>query len=355
MASCLQEFLQELWIPNTADQLVIFQVHCSMSQQVARQWLSVKVISVREEVQDILSFELADPAGRSLPPFAAGGHIDVEVSDKLIRQYSLCNHPGEQHRYLIAVLKDPGTRGGSLAMHERFKEGDLINISEPKNHFPLATSARKSLLFAGGIGVTPILCMAERLAQTGADFELHYCARSLDRMAFVERIKTSEFANKVSFHLDDGPDVQKLDINRVLSKPQQEVHIYVCGPSGFMDWILKTAQRNQWPEEQVHREYFAAVVQPASLAAGEFEVQIASTGVTYRVPADKSITNLLREHGVDIPTSCEEGVCGTCLTRVIEGEPDHRDLFLTSKERARNDQLLPCCSRAISKKLVLDL
>jgi vanillate O-demethylase ferredoxin subunit len=326
-----------------------------MSQQMIRQWLKVRIVAKREEARDVFSFELADPAGRSLPPFGAGGHIDVEINDQLIRQYSLCNHPGEQHRYLIAVLKDPGTRGGSLAMHERFKEGDLINISEPKNHFPLAASARKSLLFAGGIGVTPILCMAERLAQTGADFEFHYCARSLDRMAFVDRIRQSAFAGKVSFHLDDGPDAQKLDIKSVLGQPQPDVHLYVCGPSGFMDWVLKTAQDNQWPEEQVHREYFAAAAQPAGLSAGEFEVQLASTGKTYRVPADKSITNLLREHGIEIPTSCEEGVCGTCLTHVLEGEPDHRDMFLSKKERARNDQILPCCSRAVSSKLVLDL
>ncbi len=327
----------------------------SMSQQMIRQWLKVRIVSKRDEAKDICSFELADPAGRSLPPFGAGGHIDVEVNNQLIRQYSLCNHPGEQHRYLIAVLKDPNTRGGSLAMHERFQEGDLINISEPKNHFPLANSASKSLLFAGGIGVTPILCMAERLAQTGADFDFHYCARSLDRMAFVDRIKQSAFASRVSFHLDDGPDSQKLDIKRALGKPQEDVHIYVCGPTGFMDWMLKTAQDSQWPEEQVHREYFAAGAQPAGLAAGVFEVQIASTGMTYLVPADKSIASLLREKGVDIPTSCEEGVCGTCLTRVLEGEPDHRDLFLSKKERARNDQMLPCCSRAKSRRIVLDL
>jgi len=320
-----------------------------------RQWLSAKVVSKKAEAQDIVSFELADPAGRTLPPFGAGAHIDVEVNEGLIRQYSLCNHPAEQHRYLIAVLKDPTTRGGSLAMHERIREGDLIHISEPKNHFPLAASAKKSLLFAGGIGVTPILCMAERLAQTHADFEFHYCARAIERMAFVDRIKQSAFADKVNFHLDNGPDAQKLDIKRVLGKPQDGVHIYVCGPTGFMNWVLTAAQDAGWPDEQVHREYFAAAALPAGLAAGEFEVQIASTGVTYLVPADKPITKLLREHGIDIPTSCEEGVCGTCLTRVLEGEPDHRDVFLSKKERARNDQMLLCCSRAKSRKLVLDL
>jgi len=323
--------------------------------QVARQWLNVKVVARREEAKDIVSFELADPDGRSLPPFSAGAHVDVEIRDDLIRQYSLCNSPHERHRYVIAVLKDPNTRGGSLALHERLKEGDLIHISEPKNHFRLEPSAKKSLLLAGGIGVTPILCMAERLAQINADFEFHYCARSTDRMAFADRIKQAPFVNKVFMHLDDGVESQKLDAHSVLAKPQRDTHLYVCGPTGFLDWILTTAKDCGWPEEQVHREYFAAVQSDNHLADGEFEVQIASTGEVYLIPANQPLTVALRRHGIDIPTSCEEGVCGTCLTRVLEGECDHRDMFLTEKERAANDQILPCCSRAKSKRLVLDL
>lgn len=319
-----------------------------------RQWLNVKVVSRREEATDIVSFELTDPQGRTLPPFSAGAHIDVEVQPDVVRQYSLCNHPSEQHRYQIAVLKDPNSRGGSIAIHERLAEGALLNISEPKNHFPLAASARKSLLFAGGIGVTPILCMAERLAQIGADFEMHYCARAPERMAFQERIRTTPFADKVKFHFDNGPDSQKLDIQKVLGKPAKEVHVYVCGPTGFMEWVLGAAKKLRWPDAQVHREYFAAPVS-ADAAAGEFDVQVSSTGETFRIPADKSITTVLKEHGIDIPVSCEQGVCGTCLTRVLEGEVDHRDAYLTDKERAANDQMMPCCSRAKSNKLVLDI
>lgn len=319
-----------------------------------RQWLDVKVAARRREATDIDSYELCSVSGDKLPPFSAGAHIDIEVRNGLIRQYSLCNHPDEQHRYVVAVLKDPSSRGGSLAMHERLQVGDVVRISEPKNHFPLAPSARKSLLFAGGIGVTPILCMAERLAHVGADFEMHYCARSADRMAFIDRIKQSGFASKVSFHFDDGDASQKLDINKVLTQPQQDVHVYVCGPGGFMDWVLGTAKQLRWPDAQVHREYFAAVQQVA-MAAGEFEVQLSSNGKTYKIPADKSITQVLCENGIDLPTSCEQGVCGTCLTRVLEGEPEHLDSFLTDDERAANDQILPCCSRSKSAKLVLDL
>ncbi len=327
----------------------------------ARQWMSVKVSARTEEATDIVSFELADAVGRSLPPFSAGAHIDVDVGDGLIRQYSLCNHPDEQHRYLIAVLKVSQSRGGSIAMHARFQEGSRLNISEPKNHFPLAPGARKSILFAGGIGITPILCMAERLASIGADFELHYSARSLDRMAFVDRIGTSTFVNKVHFHLDDGPADQKLDVISVLGQVSrdgaipEDIHVYVCGPTGFMDWVLDTASRNQWPDAQLHREYFSPAPAPVDRPATAFEVQIASTGQTYLIPADLPITKALRVHGIDIPTSCEEGICGTCVTRVLDGVPDHRDLVLSVKQKARNDQMTPCCSRAKTAKLVLDL
>ncbi len=322
--------------------------------RMLRQWLKVKVVAKRREATDIFSFELADPQGRTLPPFSAGAHIDVEVRDGLTRQYSLCNRPSDQHSYLIAVLLDPTTRGGSRVMHEQLQEGDLINISEPKNHFPLAASAKRSLLFAGGIGVTPILCMAERLDQMGADFEMHYCTRSRDRMAFIERIRQAHFSQRVMFHYDDGAEAQKLDAAGILARPEPDVHIYVCGPTGFMDWILKTAHDNNWPDTQVHREYFAPPVQ-ATTKPGEFEVQIASTGEIFLIPATSSITEVLAKHGVEIPTSCEHGLCGTCLTRVLEGEPDHRDAYLTKAERAKNDQILPCCSRARSARLVLDL
>lgn len=319
-----------------------------------RQWLTVKVLTRRQEAVDIYSYELADPQGRALPPFSAGAHIDVEVREGVVRQYSLCNHPGESHRYLIAVLRDPKTRGGSVVMHDDILEGQLIHISEPKNHFPLTYGAKRSVLLAGGIGVTPILCMAERLAHLGADFEMHYCARSPERMAFAQRIREAGFSSRVMFHYDDGPDSQKLDLAKILTAPQPDVHLYVCGPTGFMDWVLKTAKDLHWPDSQVHREYFAAPEQVPA-ANGEFEIQIASTGEVLLVEADQSITTVLLNNGVEVPTSCEQGVCGTCLTRVLGGEPDHRDMFLTEEERAKNDQMLPCCSRSKSRRLVLDL
>lgn len=316
--------------------------------------IDVVVTRKRREAEGIYSFELAAIDRRPLPAFSAGSHIDVHLPNGLVRQYSLCNHPEERHRYLLGVLLDPASRGGSQAMHEQVHEGSRLRISEPRNLFPLEHGAEYSVLFAGGIGITPILCMAERLARIGALFELHYCGRSAERMAFIDYIRHSPFADRVHIHVDDGEDSQRLDTARVLSMPAADSHLYVCGPTGFMEHVLGTAREQGWAEAQLHREYFTAAAVPADKAGG-FEVQLASTGQCFQVPATLSVAQVLLEAGIDIPLSCEQGICGTCLTRVLEGEPDHRDMFLTDAERARNDQFTPCCSRARSARLVLDL
>jgi vanillate O-demethylase ferredoxin subunit len=316
--------------------------------------LKVRVQSRTVEAQDIVSFELVSADGKPLPAFSAGSHIDVPAAPGITRQYSLCNAPGEPDRYQIAVLREPASRGGSAGMHERLKVGDVIEISAPRNHFPLAHEATKSLLLAGGIGVTPILCMAERLSAVGADFEMHYCTRSRERMAFAGRIGRSSFANHVRLHFDDGPQEQKLDLPALLATPQTGTHLYVCGPKGFMDAVLGTARERGWPAAQLHCEYFSAEV-PHSISDQSFEVQIASTGQIIIVPKDKTVVQALTEAGVEVQTSCEQGVCGTCLTRVLEGVPDHKDMYLTPEEQAANDQFTPCCSRAKSARLVLDL
>ncbi|WP_111415010.1 PDR/VanB family oxidoreductase [Billgrantia lactosivorans] len=315
--------------------------------------LIVEVKARHDEAEDIVTFELADPHGRPLPAFSAGAHIDVRVKEDLIRQYSLCNHPEERDRYLIGVLRDPASRGGSLAMHEEIQVGDLVQVSAPKNHFPLKPAGR-TLLLAGGIGITPLLCMAERLARTEADFELHYCTRSLQRTAFRQRIAASGFAERVHFHFDDGTAEQRLDLETLLATPEPDTRVYVCGPTGFIDAVLSTAKASGWPGERLHTEYFTGAV--ADTADDDsFEVRIASSGASFTVPADKTVYQVLTENGIDIMVSCEQGVCGTCLTRVLEGEPDHRDLYLDDDEHAANDQFTPCCSRAKSKVLVLDL
>jgi vanillate O-demethylase ferredoxin subunit len=315
--------------------------------------ISVQVLRKTQEATGIFSFELARADGAPLPAFSAGSHIDVQLPGGLSRQYSLCNDATERHRYRIAVLRDPASRGGSIAMHETVRQGDTLLISEPRNHFPLV-HAGKTLLFAGGIGVTPLLCMAQRLHAIGADFTLHYCTRSADRTAFHDEIAASPFAGNVAFHHDDGAPGQKLDLAAVIARPDPDTHLYVCGPTGFIDWVVQTAARQGWPGEQVHLEYFGAAPQDTT-GDQPFQVKLASSGTVYDIPADKSVTQALQEHGVEILVSCEQGVCGTCITRVLEGECDHRDLNFTDDEKAKNDQFTPCCSRAKSKLLVLDL
>ncbi|AVE03615.1 oxidoreductase [Pseudomonas palleroniana] len=315
--------------------------------------IDVVVVSRNHEAQDICSFELASVDGNPLPAFSAGAHIDVHLPDGLIRQYSLCNHPEERHRYLIGVLKDPASRGGSRSLHEQLQSGARLSISAPRNLFPLVCDARRSVLFAGGIGITPILCMAEHLAQAGADFELHYCARASERAAFVQRLKASPFAERVFLHFDEQPDTA-LDIGQVLAAPADDVHLYVCGPGGFMQHVLDSARALGWQDSCLHREYFSAAPVDSRLD-GRFSVQIGSSGKVFEIPADQSVVQVLESHGITIAVSCEQGVCGTCLTRVLEGVPEHRDLFLTEQEQALNDQFTPCCSRSKTPMLVLDL
>lgn len=315
--------------------------------------IAVKVLRRKQEAEGIASFELARPDGSALPGFSAGSHIDVQVPGGLTRQYSLCNDAAEQHRYRIAVLRDEASRGGSAGMHDAVKEGDVLLISEPRNHFPLV-QAQRTLLLAGGIGVTPLLCMAQRLAQVGSDFTLHYCTRSPARTAFRDEIAQAGWAQRVQFHHDDGDAAQKLQLEQVLAQPQPGTHVYVCGPTGFIDWVVKTAERLGWGKDQVHLEYFGAAAQDT---AGDraFQVKLASSGATYEVAADQTVVQALQQHGIEILTSCEQGVCGTCITRVLQGECDHRDLYFTDEEKAKNDQFTPCCSRAKGQVLVLDL
>jgi vanillate O-demethylase ferredoxin subunit len=315
--------------------------------------LQLKVVRKTREAQDIVSFELAREDGSALPAFSAGSHVDVQVPGGLTRQYSLCNDAAEKHRYRIAVLRDPVSRGGSIAMHDAVHEGDTLHISEPRNHFPLQHASR-SLLFAGGIGVTPLLCMAQRLAAIDADFTLHYCTRSEERTAFRDEITASKFAPRVTFHFDTGLPEQKLNLDEALGPPDAGTHLYVCGPTGFIDYVVNSAKARGWSADHIHLEYFGAAPQDT---AGDtaFDVRIASSGNTYTVPAGQTIVQALAEHGIEILTSCEQGVCGTCITRVLEGEPDHRDLYFTDEEKAKNDQFTPCCSRSRSRTLILDL
>ncbi|NQD59239.1 oxidoreductase [Pseudomonas sp. CM25] len=316
--------------------------------------LQVNVSRKANEAEGVCSFELCPVNGETLPPFDAGAHIDVHIPGGLIRQYSLCNDPRQRNRYLISVLKEPNSRGGSEAMHSVVDQGDKLTISAPRNLFKLDHSAARHLLFAGGIGITPILAMAFELDHQGADFELHYCFRSSERAAFVTALAEAPFADRVVLHDDSGPQQQKLNAAALLDTVDEGRHLYVCGPSGFMNHVLETGAAAGWPQERMHREFFAgqATDQSSNIS---FEVVLARSGKTFEIPADRTVFEVLDDAGVEIETSCEQGVCGTCVTRVLEGIPDHRDQFMTADEHARNDCFTPCCSRSKSPRLVLDL
>ncbi|MBH3430322.1 PDR/VanB family oxidoreductase [Pseudomonas alkylphenolica] len=316
--------------------------------------LEVYVSRKSVEAVGVCSFELMAANAAELPAFTAGAHVDVQVAPGLTRQYSLCNAPDERGRYLIAVLEEPASRGGSRRMHADIAEGSTLTIGNPRNLFDLDLSGERYVLFAGGIGITPILAMAHTLIAANKPFELHYCGRATERLAFLGVLNQAPFAAHVHVHVDNGPAEQRLDAAQALARPAPGDQLYVCGPSGFMSHILATAKACGWGDPQLHREDFAA---PSQVLEGDqpFEIELSRSGRVIQVPAQKSALEVLLEHDVAIESSCEQGICGACITPVLAGEPDHRDQFMTAAEHARNDRFTPCCSRARSARLVLDL
>lgn len=318
----------------------------------------VTVASVQTEAEGIRSFRLIRSDDRPMPAFKPGDHIDVHIGPGLIRQYSLCNGPEERDYFHIAVKREAAGRGGSTAMHDTVMPGSRLVVSEPKSNFPLHSGAGFFLLIAGGIGITPILSMARHLATAGADFALHYCAATPTRAAFLPFLERSGFHERVHLHFDDGKGGTVVDLDRLLAMSSPDTHLYMCGPSGLMDAVrMRTA--SSWPTGSVHWEYFGAAppTDLTALADGEtaFTVELARCGRSVMVPAGVSIVTALAEAGVPVEVSCEQGVCGTCLTRVISGEPEHRDLILSDEERATNNQMALCVSRARTPTLLLDL
>lgn len=315
---------------------------------------SLNVVVRKREIQgaDVAVLELVRQDGLLLPVFTAGAHVDINIAPGLVRQYSLCSNPADPSSYRLGVLKDPSSRGGSVGVHDIFQEGTEVQISAPRNLFPLAENARRSILLGGGIGITPMIAMAYELAAAGAEFELHYSSRSRKSSAFLNELEASAFSSNVHTHFDDEGASQRLNIAEVLGSPEEGVHIYTCGPSGFMDWVISSAINAGYPDSQIHREYFQVEVDSSGEA---FEVVAAKSGKSVQVAEGQTILEALAEIGIKVEISCEQGVCGTCLCDVLEGEPDHRDVYLTDDEKAANDQILVCCSRSKSKKLVLDI
>ncbi|WP_411885462.1 PDR/VanB family oxidoreductase [Polaromonas sp. YR568] len=315
--------------------------------------LRVRIHDRTLETGHIVRLELVHATGAELPVFTAGAHIDVHLPNGMVRQYSLSNSPAERHRYVIGVLRDPAGRGGSESVHG-LKAGDEIDISVPRNHFPLVKASHTTLL-AGGIGVTPLLSMAEQLLLDGSDFDIHLCTRSQSHTPFAARWAAEDMAGKVHFHHDGGDAARRVDLTALLAGTPRNSLIYVCGPGGFIDATLTAARAQGFSDSQLHREYFSAA--PIAPAPGDaaFSVVLEKSGLMVEVAPGVTIVEALRQRGIEVAVSCEQGVCGTCLTRVIAGTPDHRDMFLTDGEHALNDQMTLCCSRSHTPILRLDI
>lgn len=312
--------------------------------------LDLVVEDVRQESETVRSFVLVAPDRGQLPSFQAGAHIDLDLSAGMRRSYSLCNDPAERHRYVIAVHLHKTGKGGSRFMHECVRHGDRLRASLPRNSFQLVEEAPHSLLIAGGIGITPILSMARRLEALGRSWEMHYAARSREKAAFLQELET--FAGeRVRFYASAGDQPRKLDVPALLRDLGPSDHIYCCGPAGLIRTYL--GETRDLPEERVHFERFTASGE--LVRTGGFTVELARSGGRYFVPEGKTILDVLFDAGLDVPFSCQQGICGTCRTRVLEGEPDHHDEVLTKNDRASGEVMMICCSRAKGARLVLDL
>lgn len=314
--------------------------------------LKVVVRKREQQTNDVIALELVDPQGKPLPVFEAGAHIDLHIGDGLVRQYSLCSDPADCSAYRLGILKDPASRGGSIAIHEGLQEGSEIMISAPRNLFPLAEHSGHSILIGGGIGITPMIAMACALHSAGRPFDLWYCGRSRSTCAFLDDLAASEFSAQVHTWFDDEQNGQRLDLDSVMADAAVDTHLYVCGPTGFMEWVISTAAGKGLADDNIHREFFQVDVETGG---DSFEVVAEASGVTVQVGEHQTIAEALAEAGVRVKVSCEQGTCGTCLCDVLEGIPDHRDVFLTDDEKEDNDQILICCSRAKTPRLVLDI
>jgi len=315
--------------------------------------IQVRIKRISFEAETINSYELVAPAGDELVPFTAGSHIDLHLPNGMIRSYSLVNDQCEKTRYVVAVNKDAASRGGSSFVHENLRAGDVITISYPRNNFALQENAAHSVLIAGGIGITPLISMIRRLEALGRSWELFYAARTRVAAAFLDELHALRCDVHPHLHLnfDQEPSGRMLDLSAIVKSASPDAHLYCCGPVPMLE-AFETATQGR-PAEQVHVEYFKAKEKPA--AEGGFEVRLARSNRTIAVEAGKTILNALLDAGIAVNYACTEGVCGTCETRVIEGIPDHRDLFLGKEEHAANNTMMICCSGSKSSTLVLDL
>lgn len=317
--------------------------------------IPARVMAIAYEAEGVLSFLLARADGAALPPVDPGAHIDIALPGGLLRSYSLSNYGETPEAYRLTVALDAASRGGSRYLHEQLRAGALIGMSLPRNNFALAEEAPLSIFIAGGIGVTPFLPMIARLNARGRPWRLHYCVRTENRAALLGELRALAAAGQgvVLPHFDGAPGAAMLDLDRLLRDVPPSAHVYCCGPAPMLDAYRAGARAAGIEEARVHFEYFKAEVVQAT--EGGFTVVCEKSGVEAVVAPGRTILDAVTALGIAVPFSCEEGVCGSCETRVISGEPDHRDMILSDHEKAESRTMMICCSGSKSARLVLDL
>lgn len=297
----------------------------------------------------VVVLELRSPTGDDLPQWSPGAHVDLVLGpDRIRRQYSLCGDPADRRVWRLGVLREPAGRGGSDHVHRALQENALVRVCGPRNHFPLVASPRY-LFIAGGIGITPLIPMLQAARGAGADVELHYGGRTRNTMAFRRQL-VEDHGPAVTLYPED--EVGLIDLDLLLARPRTDTLVYSCGPGPLLDAVETRCAG--WPAGTLHVERFAARTSTATVHDDEFEVEFAQSGLTLTVPAEMSILDVARAAGVDVESSCAEGICGTCETAVLRGRIDHRDSLLTREEQAANDTIYICVSRALDRRLVLD-
>lgn len=312
----------------------------------------VRIRQIRLEGHDTLSFELISSCGQPLPGFTAGAHIDVHLPNSVIRSYSLMNGPNELDHYRIAVKLNPDSRGGSAWLHRIARVGMTLEISAPTNDFEMVESGSTTILIAGGIGITPMISMIAHQAHLGKHWELHYCARSAAHMAFYEELKylAARGGGVLHTYLDDSGRTP-IDLKQIVYAAAPDAHLYCCGPTSMLEAFIAETQNR--PQGNIHFERFSASQTAAS--EGGYDVHLSRDGRTFTIPEGNSILDVLLDAGLDIPYACSQGICGSCLTAVLDGIPDHRDDFLSTEQREANDSIVICCSGSRSPILTLDL
>lgn len=311
--------------------------------------IDVVVSDIVQETPTIKSFYLSMPDGTPIGHYSPGAHIDVVGPTSVTRQYSLCGRPDGDDAFFFAVKREEGGRGGSEALHD-LKVGDKLKISAPRNLMQIAENGEHHVLVAGGIGITPMLSLARYMDVRDISFELHYYARSEEEAAFLPLL-TEKIADKLHAHLGVDREIQEQNLKQMIDATPDNTHLYVCGPAGFMDNVREVAA-TKLPEDAIHFENFKPAESDEEQVNTEFEVEL--DGDSYQIPAERSIVDVLNEAGCGIDTSCEEGICGTCIMEVLEGTPEHRDSVLTRSEREAGETMAVCVSRTRDQKLVLD-